>query len=177
MRRVALLFVPLAAACGPKAPADEAAAPAPSPVAIASIPADELTESERARLARSGTPAPAATPASSIAVVGVSEDELPAKATLLWKAEQPLDVPKDKILAKEGVLKKVAPPEDVADSVRYYPYAIDYWGITRTDLAALLEKNVGKPVRVKGHYRKIFNDGTWTYEVDPVSIVLLPSLP
>ncbi len=174
MKRAAWVLL-LVAGCGPKAPASGGAAPAATPAPIATIPADELTESERARTAPSATPVPADTPSSSIHVEAVGEDELPDRATLLWKADRPLDVDKSLLLVKEGTLKKVAPPQNTDTATRYYPFAIDYWGITRTDLSPILEKNVGKPVRIKGHYRKIYDDGEWAYEVDPLSIVLLPA--
>lgn len=172
MKRLVILV--LAAGCGPKGGVS-GPPPGMTPVPIATIAPDELTESERARA--TPTPVATATPESTIAVEAVSEDELPEKATLLWKAERPLDVDKSKILVKDGVLKKVAAKENEENQTRHYPYAIDYWGITRADIAELLEKNVGKPIRLKGHYRKIWSDGSWTYEVDPYSIVLLPSLP
>ena len=92
---------------------------------------------------------------------------------VLWKTEQPLDVDPNLLLEKDGVLKRV-PPASGDDEGRTWPFAIDYWGITRTDAEAQLSPWVGHAIRVRGHYKKIDVHGSWRYEVDPEKIVLLP---
>jgi hypothetical protein len=32
-------------------------------------------------------------------------------------------------------------------------------------------------VRIEGHFKKTWNDGAWTYEVDPVKITALADAP
>jgi len=97
-------------------------------------------------------------------------ERLPANA-VLWEGPMPDGVESTALLEKDGVLtKNKEPDEDVA---RWWPYAIDYWGIARTDLEPLLAPHVGRTIRVRGHYKKIYDHGTWVYEVEPVTITAL----
>lgn len=101
-------------------------------------------------------------------------ERLPADA-LLWEGELPEGVDRAALLEKEGVLDRTKEPTE--DTGRWWPYSVDYWGIARTDLATLLEPHVGRKVRVTGHYKKIYTDGTWIYEVEPVKITALAEKP
>lgn len=92
-------------------------------------------------------------------------------AAVLWKAEKPAE--DDRALRldeKEGILKR---PE-LKEEGRTWPFAIDYWGIARTDVDALLSPYVGRRIRVRGIYKKIDVHGQWRYEVEPETITLLP---
>lgn len=107
-------------------------------------------------------PTPAATPAP-----------MPF-AAILWKVETPADGDRAlRLDEKDGVLKR---PE-LKDEGRTWPFSIDYWGIARTDVDALLAPYVGRRVRVRGIYKKIDVHGQWHYEVDPETITLLPDAP
>lgn len=98
-------------------------------------------------------------------------ERLPADARL-WEGELPEGVDRAALLDKEGVLTRTKEPT-TEDTGRWWPYSVDYWGIARTDLGTLLEPHVGRKVRVTGHYKKIYTDGTWIYEVEPVTITAL----
>lgn len=96
--------------------------------------------------------------------------------TVLWTRDTPLAAQDYEIVPKEGVLRKVAPPATDADQTRYFPYALDYWGIVGSgDLGFALDPHLGREVRIEGHFRKVYDDGKWTYEVEPKRIVLLPA--
>jgi hypothetical protein len=97
-------------------------------------------------------------------------------AAVLWKSDGPLDVDPQLLLEKTGILKRPAPVDD-DEGGRTWPFALDYWGITRTDAEALLAPYVGRAIRIRGHYKKIDMHGHWRYEVDPESIVLLADPP
>jgi hypothetical protein len=97
-------------------------------------------------------------------------ESLPADA-VLWEGELPAGVDRAALLDKEGVLTRTKEP--TGDAARWWPYSLDYWALTRTDLETLLEPHVGRTVRVTGHFKKIYTDGTWIYEVDPVKITAL----
>ena len=99
-------------------------------------------------------------------------EPLPADA-VLWEGESPADVPASAILEKVGFLRRTKPPPTDVDRARWWPFSLDYWGVTRTDLETLLAPHVGRKVRVIGHYKKIYDDGEWIYEVDPVRIIAL----
>jgi hypothetical protein len=102
------------------------------------------------------------------------QERLPANA-VLWEGELPEGVDRAALLDKDGVLTRTKEP--TGDTVRWWPYSVDYWGLTRTDLETLLEPHVGRTVRVTGHYKKIYSGGTWIYEVDPVKITALADVP
>lgn len=97
-------------------------------------------------------------------------ERLPADA-VLWEGELPEGVERTALLEKEGVLTRTKEP--TGDTARWWPYSVDYWGLARTDLETLLEPHVGRTVRVSGHYKKIYSNGTWIYEVEPVKITAL----
>lgn len=122
-------------------------------------------------LAACPKPAPPASPSATPAPAA----HMPFEAKV-WTVEKPLDVDRNSLLEKDGILKRPKPSTD-DDSGRAWPFAIDYWGIARTDLEALLAPYVGRPVRIRGHFKKIDTHGQWTYEVEPESIVLLPDAP
>ena len=97
-------------------------------------------------------------------------ERLPADA-VLWEGDLPEGVDRTALLEKEGVLTRTNKPSEEAG--RWWPYSVDYWGLARTDLETLLEPHVGRTVRVAGHYKKIYGNGTWVYEVEPVKITAL----
>lgn len=97
-------------------------------------------------------------------------ERLPADA-VLWEGAMPDGVDSTTLLEKDGVLTKNAEPAE--DAARWWPYAIDYWALARTDLDTLLAPHVGRSIRVRGHYKKIYDHGTWIYEVEPVRITAL----
>lgn len=103
-------------------------------------------------------------------------EPLPADA-LLWEGELPPGVDKSALLEKDGVLVRTPEPPPDADTVRTFPFSLDYWLIGRTDLETLLAPHVGRRVRVTGHFKKTWDDGTWSYEVAPVRIVALADAP
>lgn len=162
-----LALVPLAvvalAGCAPKAKTDAGASGAP---------VTQQTEEERAAAAAEATPTPeSAQPAELVRGAGES---VPVETTL-WTRSEPLAVDRFQILTKEGVLKKVAPPSSDADQMRFFPFAMDYWGIVgSSELEAVLAPHVGRPVRIVGHFRKIYDSGNWFHDVEPQAIVLLP---
>lgn len=101
-------------------------------------------------------------------------ERLPADA-VLWEGPTPPGVDEMALLEKDGILTKNKEPDE--DSASYWPFAVDYWGLARTDLATLLEPHVGRTVRVRGHYKKIYDQGAWVYEVEPVTITALAEPP
>lgn len=103
-------------------------------------------------------------------------ERLPADA-VLWEGELPEGVERSALLEKDGVLSRTKEPAADEDTVRWWPYSLDYWGLTRTDLETLLDPHVGRTVRVTGHFKKIYSDGAWIYEVDPVKITALADKP
>ena len=114
------------------------------------------------------SPAPdATTPAPS--PTAATLERLPADA-LLWEGDVPAGVEASRILEKTGVLRRM--PEPTGETVaRWWPFAIDYWALRRTDLETLLAPHVGRTIRVTGHYTKTWDDGAWIHEVEPVKIV------
>ena len=100
-------------------------------------------------------------------------ERLPADA-VLWEGPALEGVEPLALLEKDGVLTR---NKDREDGGRFWPYAIDQWGLARSDLATLLGPHVGRTVRVKGHYKKTYADGTWFYEVEPIRITALADPP
>ena len=95
-------------------------------------------------------------------------------AALLWTADTP---PEGNLDTRDGTLKKTPTPsaDEVDQQQRIYPYEMDQYQITRTDLDAALAPWVGRPIRIQGVFSKVFHqeDGSWTYHVDPARITLL----
>lgn len=102
-------------------------------------------------------------------------DRLPADA-VLWEGEALAGVDTSRILEKTGTLTRLAEPTEGA-MVRWWPFAIDYWAIMRTDLELLLAPHVGRTIRVTGHFTKTYDDGNWIHEVAPVKIVAVADPP
>lgn len=102
-------------------------------------------------------------------------ERLPVDA-LLWEGPAPEGVEASQILDKTGTLTRMTAPKGEAVA-RWWPFAIDYWAIRRTDLEPLLAPHVGRTVRVTGHFVKIYDDGSWIYEVEPVKIVAVADPP
>lgn len=101
------------------------------------------------------------------------KDALPADA-VLWQGEPMTPFDASSKLVKDGVLVRTKVPEETG---RYWPFSMDYWGIVRSDLEELLAPHVGRRVRIEGHFKKIYDDATWVYEVDPVKITALADEP
>lgn len=100
-------------------------------------------------------------------------EKLPADA-VLWEGELGTPVDSTQLLEKDGILVRTKEPEETG---RYWPFSMDYWGIARTDVETLLAPHVGRRIRVKGHFKKTYDDATWAYEVDPVKITALADEP
>ena len=116
---------------------------------------------------------------AKIPLIGASEpkkkkkDALPADA-VLWTGEPMTPFDASSKLVKDGVLVRTKEPEETG---RYWPFSMDYWGIVRSDLEELLAPHVGRRIRIEGHFKKIYDDATWVYEVDPVKITALADEP
>jgi hypothetical protein len=115
-----------------------------------------------------------------LALLGASDppkktklEALPADA-VLWQGDPVTPFDASATLVKEGVLVRTREPEETA---RYWPFSMDYWGISRTDLEPLLAPHVGRTIRVEGHFKKTYDEATWIYEVDPVKITALAGDP
>ena len=101
-------------------------------------------------------------------------EKFPADA-VLWEGPMPDGVESLALLEKDGVLTKNREPDE--DTARWWPYSMDQWGLARTDLDTLLGPHAGRTIRVKGHFKKIYDHGTWVYEVEPVKITALADAP
>lgn len=179
-----LLLVLVAAGCG-KRPGPETGTAGATGTATAAATATpdlpgEMTEEERRTTVRAtATPTPGdfdpRTPTATATPVQRRASDVPVE-TVLWTRDTPLAAQDYEIQPKEGVLRKVAAPATDADQTRYFPYALDYWGIVGSaDLAAALDPHIGREMKIEGHFRKVYDDGKWTYEVEPKRIVLLPA--
>lgn len=175
MRLALLLSLLPLAACAPKTGAP-AATPTPSAAASpAQVMPSVAPTATPTPVAVKSTPSPTPIPmpsAMSELSPAADEDALPA-AALIWSSEAPLTGDKIQIMTKDGKLQKTPPPSGDADQTGFFPYEIDYWGITRTDIGAALDPFLGHQVRIEGWYRKTYDHGVWHYEVDPQKITVL----